>query len=212
MAKRRTDSNRRSTGRHNLAAFLLMLLPGFMFLGLLAPAAVTVKRDAKSEFVDSVTFRSFRPARLPLLTSRAIASAALAEVVLPEPLFSGARLLAQEAQRAFELPDVAAEGDEEIELEKQDDVEDYVTDTLFDESLEQPVLAVDLTPLWDPAIFDVIPPSILRDGYSMYDDFHGGGARIGGAPAAPFVIPEPETGALLALGLVALALRARRTR
>jgi len=208
MAKRQTDSS----GRRSFAALLLMLLPGFMFLGLLAPAAVTVRPEAESETIGADTFRSFAPARPPLLPPRAIARAALPDASLLEPLFSGARLLAQEAQRVFDLPQVAAAGEEDIALEEEDVVEEYVADTLFDESVEQPVLAVDLTPLWDPVVFDVIPPSILRDGYSMYDDFHGGSVRFSGPPPAPFVVPEPETSALLVLGLIALALRAQRTR
>lgn len=208
MAKRHTDSS----GRRSFAALLLMLSPGFMFLGLLAPAAVTVKPAAESETIDADTFRSFAPARAPLLPPRAIASAMLSDATFLEPLFSGARLLAQEAQRVFDLPQVAAAGDEDIALDEEDVVEEYVTDTLFDESLEQPVLSVDLTPLWNPALYDVIPSMILRDGYSMYDDFHGSSIGFGGPPPAPFVVPEPEAGALLLLGLIALALRAQRAR
>ena len=57
MAKRRTDSNRR-----DLATWLMMLLPGFMFVGLFAPAAVKVKPKAQEE-VGPISFRNFAPRR-----------------------------------------------------------------------------------------------------------------------------------------------------
>ena len=211
MAKRRTESTRRSTGRNNLATFLLLLLPGFMFIGLLAPAAVTVKRVAPSEVAGPVALPNLESARLPLIGARAFASAAIPDMSTLDPLFAGARYLAREAQQMFGQLQARAEEDETIVLE-EDGVEDYVTDTLFEQPPDEPVLAVDLSPLWDPSLFDVIPGLIARDGYSQYDDFVGTGNAVGGAPVAPVIVPEPETGALVAIGLIALALRASRRR
>ena len=62
MANRRTDSNRRNSGRRNFAGWLLTLLPGFMFLGLLAPAAVSVKPKAEENY-GPLSFHNFSPRR-----------------------------------------------------------------------------------------------------------------------------------------------------
>ena len=93
-------------------------------------------------------------------------------------------------------------------LAREDADEDYVSDAMFDQSVDRPVLTVDLTPLWDPAIFDRIPATISKTGFTQYDDFHGNGVDLLRS-APPSAIPEPQTGALLALGLAAFALRHR---
>ena len=63
--------------------------------------------------------------------------------------------------------------DNQIVLAAEDDVEEYVSETVFSGAGDQVQLNVDLTPLWDPAVFDVIPGLIVRSGWSQWDDFHG---------------------------------------
>jgi hypothetical protein len=209
MGKRRSESNR-NRGRRDLARFVLMLLPGFMFVGMLAPAAVSVKpKPEERRYGDPVSFRNFTP-RHSIHAPRPLAKRGATPSV--EPLFTGARYVAGEAPPlAMELPAVAAgaQPDEPIVLAQEDAVGDYVSDAMFDQSIDSPVLSVDLTPLWNPALFDRIPGTISKGGYTQWDDFHGNGTRfVLGTPIVP--IPEPQPGALLALGLLALALRARR--
>jgi PEP-CTERM motif-containing protein len=211
--KRRTDPKRRKSGRRDLAAVLMMLLPGFMFLGLLAPGAVKIQPIEQDE-IGPISFRQFAPRR-PYNVPLTMAHALLPDTSMAgmEPAFSGARYLADQARRVFE-PDVAAQAknqEQEIVLAQDDSVHSYVAAGLFDDSLEGTVLVADLTPLWDPSVFDVIPGLIMRSGYSQWDDFHGTGVSFHGiiAPTGP-VVPEPETGALVSLGLAALALRGRR--
>jgi hypothetical protein len=207
MQKRRSESNRNGSGRRDLARFVLMLLPGFMFVGLLAPAAVSVKPKAEERRYDEVSFRNFAP-RQPIQAPRPPERRKSATSV--EPLFTGARYVAGEQPIAIDLPAVEAPAhqDEQIVLAQDDAVDAYVSRAMFAQSSDEPVLTVDLTPLWNPAIFDRIPATISKGGYMQWDDFHGNGTRfVGGIPAVP--IPEPRAGALLALGLIALAMRAR---
>ena len=204
MAKRRSDSNRRNSGRRNFAGWLMMLLPGFMFLGLLAPAAVSVKPRAEDSY-GPISFRNFSP-RHPFNVPLHMAHAIFENEAVDTVVFSGARYLAEQSKRVFELDTKV--NDDQIVLASNDGAADYVAETLFGAAGDEVQLTVDVTPLWDPAIFDVIPGLIARNGWSQWDEFHGiGGSGNGRRP--PVVVPEPTTGALLAFGLGALALRRR---
>jgi len=202
MAKRRTDSNRR-----DLATWLMMLLPGFMFVGLLAPAAVNVKPKAQEE-IGPISFRNFSPRR-PIQFSLPNLHGALSESGL-EPMFAGARYVVDQAKRVAEF-DVKADENEQIVL-NEDSVESYVAETLFEAAIEdaQQQLVVDLSPLWDQSVFGVIPDLIDRTAFTMWDDFHGTGLVFPQGPPPGNVIPEPATGGLLAIGLAALAMRRKR--
>ena len=205
MARRRTDSNRRGSGRRNFAAWLMTLLPGFMFLGLLAPAAVSVKPKAEDSY-GPISFRSFaprRPFQMPLHLAHAVfENSAAGDTVV----FSGASYLAEQSTRVFE-PEAKTNGEDQIVLAANDGIEDYVSENVFGTAGDEVQLKVDLLALWDPAIFDVIPGLISRNGWDQWDEFHGIGKGHG--PRQPLIVPEPTTGALLAFGLGALALRRR---
>lgn len=200
MAKRRPDSNRR-----DLATWLMLLLPGFMFVGLLAPAAVSVKPKAQDE-IGPISFRNFRPRR-PIQFALPVGQAAFSESGL-ESVFAGARYVVDQAKRVVAF-DFQANDDKQIVL-NEDDVENYVAETLFEASIEgdPQQLVVDLIPLWDPSVFDVIPALIDRTAWTQWDDFHGTSLPTGSGPGT--VIPEPAPGALLAIGLAALAIRRKR--
>jgi len=203
-------TKRRKSGRRDLAAVLMMLLPGFMFLGVLAPGAIQI-RPIEQDEIGPISFRHFAPRRNYNVPTTLV-HAVLPDTSMEPGYFSGARFLVDEARRAFE-PDVAAvakERESDIVLAQEDSVQNYAANDLFGDSLEGTVLEVDLNPIWDPSVFDVIPELIARNGYSQWDDFHGTGIFFHGTIAPGPVIPEPETGALVALGLTALALRGRR--
>lgn len=208
MAKRVNDLGRRSSGRRNFAAWLMMFLPGFMFLGLLAPAAVTVKPKVEETY-GPLSYRSFAPRR-PLQVPLHLAHAALDGASASDAVFfSGARYLAEQSKRVFDFDPKAANVENQIVLARQDGAPTSVAGSLFSGAPDTVQLRVDLKPLWDPGRFDIIPGLVARNGWQQWDDFHGLGLPINPRQAA--VIPEPATGGLLALGLGALALFRRRS-
>jgi hypothetical protein len=87
-----------------------------------------------------------------------------------------------------------------------DDIDPFVADQFFKDLLK-PSFVADGGPIWDPRLFDVIPPLSPIGNDSRYDDFPG----VGIDPNAGVVIPEPATGLLVVLGLVALAVSRRRS-
>src|SRR5262245_8850255 len=204
MAKRRTDSNRRG-----LAAWLMMLLPAFMFVGMLAPAAVKVKPQVEDE-TGPITFRNFSPRR-PIQYAFPSAGTASPQLRVEEPAFTGARLLPGEPKRELPVDVAAASAGNEIVL-AQDNVENYVAETLFEAPIDdpQPRLVVDLTQLWDPSLFGIIPDLIDHSAWTQWDDFHGTSTRFPRGAAPINTVPEPATVGLLAIGLASLALRRKR--
>jgi hypothetical protein len=137
----------------------------------------------------------------------------MAHAMLPEsgiePVFSGARYLADQAKRASEL-DLKTDGGKEIVLAEEDSEQPAVSAMFEGESSDSTVLAAELTPLWESSLFDIIPGLVAREGFSQWDDFHGTGLIGPRLPPATTQVPEPTTGALLALGLTGLAISGRR--
>src|SRR5262245_32669382 len=127
MAKRRTDPNRRNSGRRNFAAWLMTLLPGFMFLGLLAPAAVSVKPNEDS--YGPVSFRTFEPKRPLQEVPLRLAHAIFENTAGDTGVFSGASYLVEQSKRVFE-PEVETNDDDQIVLAANDGVEDYVSENV----------------------------------------------------------------------------------
>jgi hypothetical protein len=168
---------------------------------------------AKADDYGPVSFRNFSPRRAfqfpgALANPFASETAGSASGSVTEPMFSGARYVADQARRVFE-PAAKAETGEQIVL-NDDNAETYVAETLFEADIdEQQQLVVDMNPLWDPALFDVMPFIFDRTGRTQWEDFHGTGLVFPGATTGT-VVPEPTTGALLALGLAVLAVRRRR--
>ena len=198
MASRRIDPRWRGRARQ-LGVFLAFLLPGLALVALLAPAAVTVHTEGEEETVGLPSFRDLKIGKRPLLARRDFTSNFVAGHVDVESLFSSAKLSGQADRRLVELPPVVDDSQEIVLSRADDGVERYVQKDLFDSTTEQPILAVDLEPRWNPDVFDIIPPLLSRYGHSQYDDFFGNGAALSGPVRQPFMVPEPATGVLLAL-------------
>lgn len=208
MVERPEDARRKGALRHTFAVAMFLLLPLLMLVGLLAPAAVQVQREEPDDAVTTWTGPlTFRPlSKRPLLVPRDFSAGFVPELVDIESLFVGPRYRARESQRISSLPSFPASQGDTIVL---DEVDAYVAEQVFDDALE-PVLTVDLTPLWDPAIFDIIPPLIPLNGERQFDDFVGGGNLVLPTDQPPVPVPEPAAAALLALGLAGLGLHRRR--
>jgi hypothetical protein len=212
MANRRTESNRINTGRSKFASFLLVLLPGFMFLGLLAPAAVTVEYEGEEETVLPLAFRNFQlPTRRPMIGTRSTVDAASTELAaIRDALLKGTRMFAGRAKEALDLANFEVQGDKRIVLD-EDAAEEDVVNSLFDSSSGSGgILAVDLTPLWNESRFDIIPAPLRTWGDRPDDDFAGDALVFRSPVPQPVEIPEPQSAALVVLGLVGLALRRSR--
>ena len=211
MAPRRSQQRTRPV-RHSIAAAVLSLLPLLAFAGVLAPGLIEVDYQEEPGQIaarrGTIVFRPVRLSRPPLMVTRGAGASYAMDFLDIEGLFEGARYRAEIGRRLAQLQSFpSATGD----LIVIDDV-DVVADSDLFEDLLRPTFFNQQNPLWDPKIFDVIPPLFALGNGFRFDDFPDPGFVPGDPPDA--VIPEPGTGLLCGLGLAALAAcaRARRQR
>jgi PEP-CTERM motif len=194
--------------RHGTVISILLLLPLFAIAGALAPGVVTVKYQEEQEEAapvqEHVPFRPVRLTRKPLLVPRDFSAGFIPEVLDLEQLFMGTQYRADTGKRLTRLSSFPRSQGDVIVL---DDIDQFLTETLFKDVLEPGVIA-DATAVWDPKLFDIIPNLTGALGSDQYDDFSG----QGDVNELPPIIPEPATASLLGLGLLGLALAARRQR
>jgi hypothetical protein len=207
MVKNREQKARSRPVRHGFVISILLLLPFLAIGGALAPGLVTVQYEEEEEFApyQRVPYRPVRLARRPLLVPRDFSMGFVPEVLDLERLFMSSQYRADVGDRLTRLPSFAHSRGDVIVL---DDVDTFLTDTLFKDTL-QPGVVADATAIWDPNVFDVIPDTTGPDGSNQFDDFTGQGSV---SQVSPPIIPEPRTGSLVVLGLLGLALRAHRRR
>lgn len=216
MAKRAGETGR-EPGRNRLAGTLFSLLPAAMILGLLAPDVVETQLvAAQSAVVPAAPSRmAWQPQhfKAPLLVpSELLVDHGIDLVEISGLVERVARAL--EAAGGRSAPTRGSRLGDLIAVQEPDEEEPFVDDDelveeeIFRNMLE-PALKVDLSPVWIPEA-DVIEwdPSGLGSGYSLFVDFAGNEGFTTERPPAP-PVPEPGTGALLSLGLIALALRRR---
>ena len=212
---KRARSDRENGGRTRLAGLLLLLLPGCMFIGLLAPAAVTVD-VAEPERLEGPVFEAplaVKARKLPLAAPSQFTSN-----VAPPRLVDLAWLLSEGRTRSGRTPLMVARAET-----AQDDVivlaAEETNPPPGGKLPEQPAgtvfamnssLNVNTRAIWDPKFFNVIGGTVSTNGSTAFDDFVGQDARIiKGTPPAP-AVPEPSTGLLVGAGLLLLARRSRR--
>jgi hypothetical protein len=205
MAERQKPQRIRPV-RHSIAAGVLSLLPLLAFAGVLAPGLIEVDYKEEANAVaarrGTIVFRPVRLSRPPLMVTRGLGASYAMEFLNIEGLFENERYRAELGQRLAQLQSFpSATGD----LIVIDDVDVMADEDLFDDLLQPTVLVQD-NPIWDPKIFDVIPPLFAIGNGFRFDDFPDPGFIPGDAPPNP-VIPEPATALLLGAGLGALALR-----
>jgi hypothetical protein len=207
MVESRKQKARSRPVRHGFVISILLFLPFLAIGGALAPGLVTVQYEEEEELAprQRIPYRPVRLARRPLLVPRDYSTGFIPEVMDLEQLFMGSQYRVDVRGRLTRLPSFPRSRGDVIVL---DDVDTFLTDTLFKDVL-QPGVVADATVIWDPNLFDVIPNRTGPDGSNQYDDFTGQGTF---SEAPPPIIPEPSTGSLVALGLLGLALRVHRRR
>lgn len=214
MRLRRTapaKSARRPEGgrpaRHAIATVVFWLLPLLAFAGVLAPDLVKVQYvEAEEEIAEREGTLLFRPVRLgrpPLVVPRDYAAGFMPQVFDLERMFHSERFRGELGQMLAQLPSFPSSRGDSIVV---DDVDALAAQAVFKDLLD-PAFALDRRELWNPAIYDVIPPLFAIGNGNRYDDFPDLGFDPSGSDV---VIPEPATGSLLGLGLLGLALHRRR--
>lgn len=210
MRLRRTASDAKPV-RHALATVVFWLLPLLAFAGVLAPEFVKVQVEESEEEIarreGTLLFRPVRLGRPPLVVPRDYAGGFMPEVFDLERLFRSDQFRGELGQMLAQLPSFPSSRGDSIVLDDVD-VDDLVADGLFEDLLD-PSFALNSRDIWNPGIFDVIPPLFGLGNDVRWDDFPG----PSGLPSdGDVVVPEPGTASLLALGLLGLAaLRHRRS-
>jgi hypothetical protein len=209
MAERRAPARYRPV-RHSLAALFLSLLPLLAFAGVLAPGLIEIAyeepADIKPHRKGTIVFRPVRLMRPPLLVTHGAGRGFLLEFLDIEALFRNGRYRSEVGQKLGDLPAFASSSGDTIVIDDVDAAKG--SDDLF-EDLLAPSFVLDDRPLWDPEVFDVIPPLFAIGNGFRYDDFPDPGFVPG---EVPVVIPEPATALLMGLGLAALTRIGRKRR
>lgn len=204
LRNRKQDTEHRRV-RHGIAMAILLLLPLLAVLGSLAPVVVTVQYEEEEGLAPSKRepYRVVRLAHRALLAAQDYTTRWIPEFVDLEKLFAPTRYRVRPVYRRAELPQFPHTRGDMIVLS---DLDGYIGDTLFKGTLQSGVVA-DATAVWDPRLFEVIPDTTRPGNTDQFDDFTGPEES---EEEPEVVVPEPGTGSLVALGLIAFALRARQ--
>lgn len=207
MRKRGTGSRVGRPVRHGVASAIFWLLPLLAFAGMLGPGFVEIAYEEEEEEIaqrsGSVPFRPVRLDRPPLIVARNHSAGFIPELLDLEVLFRGSDFRGELGRKLGRLPSFPSHTGDTIVI---DDIDSFVADQFF-EDLLQPSFVVSSGKIWDPEIFDVIPPLFPIGDDNRFDDFPEPGID---PSHGAVVVPEPGTGLLISLGLAVLGLARRR--
>jgi hypothetical protein len=187
-------------------ALVFLLLPGFLFLGLIAPELVGVAPAQEQERAreGEPVYRPPPLRKTPLLVPRDFSAGFMPELFDLQSLFSRTPYTPTEAQ----LSRMVAFPQNSGELIALDEVDEAMQDVMFKDVLAAAVAPAGVIPGIAP--FLPLESTLPRSGgYQRYDDFPGDG---NGAIAFTTPVPEPGSAPLVGLGLIALAAARRRSR
>jgi hypothetical protein len=193
--------------RHGIAATTLLLLPLLAVVGSLVPDIVTAQYEEEEMFSPPKP----EPSRVVRLTQRALLAAHeystrwVLEIMNLDRFFVRPRHRIRIPRQSVERPEIPLFPRARGDMIVLGDTDNYIGDALFEDRL-QPGVVADATAVWDPRLFEVISDTTRPSDTDQFDDFTGQDE----SEEPPPIVPEPGTGSLLALGLVALALRARQ--
>ena len=206
MATAREDSIRHSRWPARVVVLAGVLFPLLVTGGVLAPQVISLMAETgiqstatEAEPQVALDFSGPMPGKPPLLLPRDYEAGFVPELLDLENLFSGSAhipdQMPQQYARLLGFP--RSHGDVIV----MDDVDREIKDVIF----KDPVMVGAQTayPRPNPALLPIGDPRPLGDGLRFDDP-----QATGEGPVTP--IPEPGTGALLASGLVILALRHRQ--
>jgi hypothetical protein len=206
MAKATEGATRQSPWPARIVVLAVVLFPLLVTGGVLAPRVISLMTDtavdgsaSEAESHVALDFSRPLPGKPPLLVQRDYEADSAPELLDLQNLFSGAGhgpdQMAQEYARLLGFP--RSHGDVIV----MDDVDREIRDVIF----KDPVMvgAETAYPRPSPALLPMGDPRPFGDGLRFDDP-----QATGEGPVAP--IPEPATAALLASGLVILALRYRQ--
>jgi hypothetical protein len=188
--------------RHGIATVIFWLLPLLAFAGVVAPNFVQIAEE-EEEIASSGTliFRPVRLGRPPLVVSRDYSAGFVPELIDLEALFNGDSFRAERGMQLKDLPSFPSSRGDTIVI---DDVDIAAADDFFKDLL-RPTFVANTREIWDPDIFDIIPPLFGIGNDVRFDDFPNPGMDTDNA-----VVPEPQTAVLTSLGLVYLAYAGRK--
>jgi hypothetical protein len=209
MATAREESTRQSPWPARVVVLAGVLFPLLVTGGVLAPRVISLMADpviestaTEAESTATLDFSKPLPGKPPLLLPRDYDAGFVPELLDLQNLFTAAShtadQMAEEYARLLGFP--RSHGDVIV----MDDVDREIRDVIF----KDPVMvgAETAYPRPNPALLPIGDPRPLGDGLRFDDPQATGEGPV--APVAP--IPEPGTAALLASGLVILALRHRQ--
>jgi len=206
MATVREDTIRQSRWPARIVVLAGVLFPLLVTAGVLAPRVISLMAETEIESTATeaesqpvLDFSGPMPGKPPLLLPRDFDAGFVPELFDLQNLFSGSGQapdrMPQEYARLLGFP--RSHGDVIV----MDDVDREIRDVIF----KDPVMVGAQTayPRPNPALLAIGDPRPLGNGIRFDDP-----QATGEGPVTP--IPEPATGALLASGLVILALRHRK--